>query len=58
MTERTYRKALKEFGYRLHKHGDKYDLIDLKGNFLVLGDSSIEDIAEHVMQIHFPAPKQ
>lgn len=57
MTERTYRKALKELGYRLHKHGEKYDLIDLKGNFLVLGDSTIEDIAEHVMQIHFPVPE-
>ena len=56
MTKQSFRRNLRAMGYRLHKHGDLYDLIDIKGNFLILGNSTIEDIAEHIMQLHFPAP--
>lgn len=57
-SERTFRRTLKELGYRLHKHGDLYDLIDTSKNFLVVGDTSLEQIAAHVADLHFPAPKQ
>ena len=57
MTARTFRRSIAPLGYRLHKHrgADLFDLIDLKGNFLVLGDVTLEQIAAHVVAIHSPA---
>ena len=57
MTEKSFRRSIAPLGYSLHKHrgADLFDLIDLKGNFLVLGDATLEQIAEHVAALHFPA---
>lgn len=45
-------------GYRLRKRRgvDLFDLIDISKNYLVLADSTIEDIAAHIADLHFPAP--
>lgn len=55
MKEKSFRKNLKGMGYRLHRHGDTFDLIDIKGDSLIMEDASLSDIAEHVFRTHFMA---
>ena len=55
-TEHTFRRALRELGYRIRRHGNAFDLIDLHGEYIVLEDSTIENIAEYIAYTHFPPP--
>lgn len=58
MTEKAFRRNLKLLGYRIHKRGDLYDLIDIPKNFLVLGGATLDQVAEHIAALHFPAPER
>jgi len=51
MTERTFRRSIAALGYRLHKHGDVYDLISAQENALVASDLSLEEAAERIAQL-------
>lgn len=56
MSERTFRQTVKGLGYRLRKHGDKYDLIETNTGEVKVKDSTLEDMAEWVAYTHFTPP--
>ncbi len=51
MTERSFRRAIAALGYRLHKHGAAYDLIDLRQNALIASGLSLAEAAEWIARL-------
>lgn len=48
-----FRRRLAVLGYRVHKHGDLLDLIDIKTNGLVVTDVTREEAVDWLAEIVF-----
>ncbi len=48
-----FRRRLATLGYRVHKHGDLWDLIDIKTNGLVVAGVTREETADWLAKIVF-----
>ena len=48
-----FRRRMAINGYRVHKHGNLYDLIDIKTNALVIADVSQEEAVNWAAEVFF-----